>query len=89
MKKITIALVLLAVIFIVGCQTPQDMKAQLDKQVEQIKQLETKITEHAATIEQLKTDLAKIMTDYYKGKTPTSTTPSTPSTPQTPTRVGR
>jgi len=82
MKKITIALVLLALVFIVGCQAPQDMKAQLDKQAQTIETLQKTVTEQAATIQQLKMDLEKIMGDYYKGKSPSST-------PQPPTRVGR
>ncbi len=85
MKKLLIATMLVAIVFIVGCPAPQDMKAQIDKQTETIKNLETKITEQAATIEQLKMDIEKIYTDYYK-KAPT-TPKSTQPTP--PPRVGR
>lgn len=87
MKKLTIALMLLAVIFIVGCQAPQEMKTQLDKQTVQIKMLETKLAEHATTFEQLKLDYEKHMVDFHKkGATPTQVKPTTPTPP---TRVGR
>lgn len=82
MKKLLIATLLVAIVFIIGCQVPQDIKAQIDKQTETIKNLETKITEQAATIEQLKMDLEKIMADYYKkGTTPTTPKPTQPVKP--------
>ncbi|MBS4015521.1 MAG: hypothetical protein KGZ86_03695 [Candidatus Latescibacteria bacterium] len=87
MKKLTIALILLAVIFIVGCQAPQDVKAEMDKQAEQIKMLETKLAEHATAFEQLKMDYEQHMVDLHK-KTATPTQTKT-TTPQPPTRVGR
>jgi uncharacterized coiled-coil protein SlyX len=86
MKKLTIALVFLALILVVGCQVPQDIKSQLDKQTQTIETLQKTVTEQGATIQQLKMDLDKIMTDYYKGKTPATTKTTTP---QPPTRVGR
>lgn len=87
MKKLTIALIALVVLFIIGCQVPQEIKTQLDKQTEQIKQLETKIQEHQAAFDQLKADFEKHMADFHK-KAATPTQPK-PATPQPPTRVGR
>lgn len=87
MKKLTIALLLVAVFLIIGCQAPQEMKTQLDKQTEQIKILETKLAEHATAFEQLKMDYEKHMVDFHKkGVTPTQVKPTTPKPP---TRVGR
>jgi outer membrane murein-binding lipoprotein Lpp len=85
MKKLAIAVCLLAFLFIVGCQAPQDVKAQMDKQSEQIKMLEAKVTEHAAKIEQLKMDFEKHLTDFHKQ----ASTGKTATQPQPPTRVGR
>jgi uncharacterized protein YcfL len=85
MKKLAIGLMLLAFLFIVGCQAPQDIKAQLDKQNETIMKLEKTVNEQAMKIEQLKMDFEKHLVDLHKQK---AMTPA-PKTPEPPTRVGR
>jgi cell division protein FtsB len=84
MKKLAIAVCLLAFLFIVGCQAPQDIKSQLDKQNVQIQALEKTLQDQAAKIEQLKMDFEKHITELHKKPAGTTT-----SQPQTPPRVGR
>ena len=86
MKKLLIATILVAIVFIIGCQAPQDVKSQLDKQGAQIQALEKSLQEHAVKFEQLKMDYEKHMVDFHK-KT-TTTTPK-PTQPTPPPRVGR
>lgn len=77
MKKLTIALILLAVIFIIGCQAPQEIKTQLDKQTQTIETLQKTVNEQAAKIEQLKMDYEKHMIDLHKKTVPTQIKPTT------------
>lgn len=89
MRYLALLSIALAFLFVVSCQAPQEIKTQLDKQAEQIKQLETKLTEQQTAIEQLKADFQKHMEDFHKPKTPAPKTTTQPSTPKPPTRVGR
>jgi outer membrane murein-binding lipoprotein Lpp len=84
MKKLLIATVLVAIVFIIGCQAPQDIKAQLDKQSTQIQTLEKTIQDNATKLEQMKMDYEKHMVDLHKQKATAGST-----TPVPPTRVGR
>jgi peptidoglycan hydrolase CwlO-like protein len=90
MKYLTILSILLAFLLVVSCQAPQEIKTQLDKQAEQIKQLETKLQEQGAAFEQLKADFQKHLEEFHKPKSAaTPKTTAKPATPQPPTRVGR
>lgn len=86
MQKLLIAAIFIAFVFAISCQAPQEIKTQLDKQTEQIKQLETKLAEHATAFEQLKMDYEKHLADFHK-KTTTITPKPTQPTP--PPKIGR
>lgn len=90
MKKLFLAIIFvtLVAIFIIGCQAPQDVKAQMDKQTEQIKALETKLAENTAKIEQLKVDYEKHITDFHKKALIGKPGPQ-PIKPTPPPKIGR
>jgi uncharacterized protein YoxC len=65
--KILMALSLIAaIVLIMSCQQPAQIKTEMEKQTAQIKSLESKVDALNVKVEQLITDFNKHMDDFHK-----------------------
>lgn len=66
MRTLIALCLIAAIVFIVSCQQPAQMKADMEKQTEQIKMLEEKIDALNTKIEQLMTNYKKHLDDFHQ-----------------------